>query len=681
VLLGRASEQREIELVLNRARSGTSATLALVGETGIGKTALLDHAAERAVGMHMLRARGIESEAQIPFASLLELLRPALARLDEIPRPQAVALEGALALRPAAAQERFAIGAATLSLLAATAEQRPLAVLVDDVQWLDDSSAEALLFAFRRLVADPISVIITAREGEPSLLDGTDLPTLRLAGLSSDETMTLLGDVPSAIAHKLHSATAGNPLALLELAADAPDLELAPDGAPVLVSTRVASAFVRRVHSLDDGARAALVLAAASETGDLATLDRAAVGLGIELSWLAAAETVGLVSLRAGRVEFRHPLVRSAIYADASVEERCRAHRALAGALPDRDVDRRAWHLAAAAVGCDESASSALEQAGVRGHDRSAYATAAAAFERAARLTAIKERGAALLYRAADAAWLAGLADRALALLEQAGSATTSAGRLVEIDHLAGHILVRRGPVMRGHSILVNAAERADPERAVAMLAEAANACFYAGQAADMLAAAERGHARLPEEAPVRAQFLAATSFGMAHVFAGDASAGSAAIHEAIALAEGSPELQEDLRVLPWLAVAPIFLRESTAGRPLLDQALTQARARSAVGALPFRPQPDCARPRHHRQLGRRRGHLPGGHRAGTRKRPADGSRVRARRPGVATGEARARARLPRACRPSDDSLLRRRCQAPRGLGTRSPGGPGARPG
>src|SRR5271165_6364528 len=154
MLVGRDHERREVEQALARARSGVSAVLALAGEPGIGKTALLDYAAERAAGMRVLRARGIESEAQIPFASLLELVRPALGMLDAIPEPQAVALEGALALRHGPAQQRFAVGAATLSLLAAYAEDGPVAVLVDDAHWVDGSSAQALLFAFRRLVAD-----------------------------------------------------------------------------------------------------------------------------------------------------------------------------------------------------------------------------------------------------------------------------------------------------------------------------------------------------------------------------------------------------------------------------------------------------------------------------------------------------------------------------------------------
>src|ERR1700722_6674405 len=197
-MLGRNLERQQIDQALGQARSGTSATLALVGEPGIGKSALLGYAAERASGMQLLRARGIESEAQIPFGSLLELIRPALVMLAKIPQPQAVALEGALALRPGTAHDRFAVGAATLSVLAAYAERGPAVVVVDDAQWLDGSSAQALLFAFRRLVADPIAVFIAVRADEPSLLDGADLPTLRVTGLTSDEAATLLGGLTSA---------------------------------------------------------------------------------------------------------------------------------------------------------------------------------------------------------------------------------------------------------------------------------------------------------------------------------------------------------------------------------------------------------------------------------------------------------------------------------------------------
>jgi DNA-binding CsgD family transcriptional regulator len=588
MLLGRERERREIESALARARSGTSATLALVGEPGIGKTALLEYASGQATGMQLLRARGIQSEAQIPFASLLELLRPALVMLERVPKPQAIALEAALALRPARAQERFAVGAATLSLLAAYAEQAPVALLIDDAHWLDDSSAQALLFAFRRLVADPIAVLIAVREDEPSLLDGADLTTMRIGGLSGNDAATLMPDLAPAAAIRLHRATGGNPLAILELASDSQDLLLAPEGAPVLVSTRISSAFLRRVGLLDETTRRALVLAATSDSGDLSMLGRAAATLQIDLATLAGAERAELVRLGAGIVEFRHPLARSAIYADAPPDQRRDAHRALAAALPDRDVDRRAWHLAAAAMGTDDAAAAALEQAGARARDRSAYATAAAAFERAGRLTADPERRAGLLWHAADAGWLAGRADRAVALLDEARQSTADPECRTEIDQLAGHIATRRGPVMRGHAILTAAAERAAPERAAAMLCEAASACLYAGNPTEMLAAAERAQAKLPEAASMRGRFLTATALGMARIFGGDAAAGAEAIREAIGLAEHSAELRDDPQLLPWLAVAPIFLRDSGVGRSLLDHALTTARARAAVGALPF---------------------------------------------------------------------------------------------
>ncbi len=574
--------------MLAQARSGASAALALVGEPGIGKTALLDDAASRATGMLLLRARGIESEAQIPFGSLLELIRPALVLLDQIPPPQAAALESALALRPGSAQDRFAVGAATLSLLAAYAEQGPVAVLVDDAQWLDGASAQALLFAFRRLMADPVAVLVAVRAGEPSLLDGADLPVLQLSGLTSEDAAALMPGLPVESARRLHLATAGNPLALLELAADADDLVLAPEGAPVLVSARISGAFLHRAGLLNRAARQALVLAATSDTGDLATLDRAAARLEIDLSALAAAESAGLVALHAGTVEFRHPLARSAVYAGAPAAQRRAAHRALAAALPDRDVDRRAWHLAAAAAGPDEAASAALAQAAARGRDRSAYPTAAAAFERAGRLAADVERRAWLLWQAAETAWLAGLINRAVALLDEARALASQPRTLVEIDRLAGHIAMLRGPVMRSHAILTEAAGRADPELAVTMLAEAAFACLYAGKPAEMLAAAERARASLPADPSVRARLLAATALGTARIIGGDAGAGADALHEAVTLAEGSAEVRGDLRLLPWLAVLPLFLRESGTGRSLLEHALQTARVHAAVGVLPF---------------------------------------------------------------------------------------------
>jgi len=590
MLLGRERERQELDRVLATARSGRSAVLALVGEPGIGKTALLEYAEEQAAGLRVLRARGIDSEAHVPFAGLLELLRPALGLLERIPPPQAAALEGALALRPGAVGERFAVGAATLSLLAAHAETWPTLVLVDDAHSLDRSSAEALLFALRRLLAEPLAAIVTVREGEPSLLDGADLPPLRVGGLDPDAAAALVAPVARDLAERLYRATAGNPLALLELAAEGSQAAGPPIDLPVPVSARISSAFLRRAEALDEDARRLLVLVAANDSGETAVLARAAASLGLDLAGLDAAETAGLVRLAEGRAEFRHPLARAAIYSESPVDGRREAHRALAASLPDRELDRRAWHLALAALGPEDAAASALEQAGARARERGAHAVAAAAFERAARLAPDDERRGRLLFAAADAAWLAGSAERAVSLLDEIRTVDASGDRLVRIEHLRGRIAASQGPVMQGYEVLAAAAEQAadsEPELAVTMLAEAVDAAFFAGAASDMLRAARRARELLPAGASMRAEFLAATAEGMALVFGGDGERGIDAFRRGVELAERSAELQTDPGLLSWLVMGPLWLREAEAGRALVETAVENARAQAALGVLP----------------------------------------------------------------------------------------------
>jgi DNA-binding CsgD family transcriptional regulator len=585
MLLGRERELRELAAVLDGARESRSGVVVLAGEPGIGKTALVDQAAALAegAGMRILRARGIESEARVPFAGLLELLRPALGALDRIPRPQAAALEGALALRPASAQDRFAVGAATLSLLAAYAEDAPLAALVDDAHWLDGSSADALLFAIRRLVADPIGVVLAVREEESPLVAAARLPTLRLGGLDREAAEALVG---AASADRLYAATGGNPLALLELAPEAARFADIPLDTPAPVVSSVAHGFVRRASALPEDTRRALLVAAASDTGELAALERAVPG---STASLGSAEDAGLVALRDGRVEFRHPLARSAVYGAASGADRRAAHRALAGALPDRDLDRRAWHLALAATGPDSAASSALEQAGTRARERSAYAVAVAAFERAAVLARDDRQFARLFYGAADAAWLAGDADRAVGLLERAAAGGGDSRLEIRIEHLRGQIANRRGPVHEARQILAAAAERAaddDPEQAVVMLAEATHASFYAGDTEAMLRTATRA-AELAPRVGGRAQVLANLAHGMALVFAGEGESGARLIRDGVVQLESSAELRDDPYLVVWAAFGPLWLREAEAGRNLYEHALALVRSRTAIGALP----------------------------------------------------------------------------------------------
>ena len=256
MLLGRERERAAIDGLLATIRSGQSAVLALVGEPGIGKTSMLRYAEDGATGLAVLRARGVESEMQLPFAGLYELLRPALHLLGHIPAPRAAALEVALALRPnVSGGDRFAVGAATLSLLAAYAEEAPTLLLIDDAHLLDASSAEAIRFALRRMLAEPLGALLAVREDEASLLDDADLPVLHVAGLDRAAATGLLGGVPSETADRLYQATAGNPLALTELARDTSRLATLSIDAPIPVPAQVTRAFARRAALLDPAAQ------------------------------------------------------------------------------------------------------------------------------------------------------------------------------------------------------------------------------------------------------------------------------------------------------------------------------------------------------------------------------------------------------------------------------------------
>lgn len=594
MLVGRDAEELVLRRLVADARIGRSGVLALVGEAGIGKSALLALAAELADGMRVLRARGVESEADVPFAGLLELLRPALGALDRVPAPQAAALESALALRPGGAADRFAVGAATLSLLAAYADEAPVLVLVDDAQWLDGASAEGLLFAIRRLLADPIAVVLAVRDGHPSLLDGADLPVQRVAGLDREGTLELLareagGTTASDVAGRIYEATAGNPLALLEISADAATFVADGAYAPVPVSRRITDAFLNRSAVLPERTRRALVLAAATDGGEMTVISRAAESAGLALADLAPAEAAGLVHLRDGIVEFRHPLARAAVYNDALPEERRQAHRALADAVPDRDADRRAWHLASAAGGPDEAASSALAQAAERAQVRSAYGTSSAAFERAARLSPDDRRCDQLLHRAAHAAWLAGAVDRAAELVDEVRARAPEGVLGVRVEHLRGELLARRGPVMDGHAVLVAAAEMAaasgEPELGALILADAAHACFYAGAAAEMASATGRALILLPLDPSARAAFVCTMARGLALVIIGEGEPGANAIRVAFAMLDAAPQLRRDPSLLPWTVLGALWLREAD-GRAIIDAAVTEGRAQAAVSLL-----------------------------------------------------------------------------------------------
>jgi DNA-binding CsgD family transcriptional regulator len=601
VLLGRVAECAQVDRLLAAAQGGTSGALLIRGDPGVGKTALLRYAAGRGEHMTVLAARGVEAEADVPFSGLLELLRPILPCLERIPRPQALALRSALALGPVAATDRFIIGAATLSVLAAHAEDSPLLVLVDDAQWLDASSAAALVFATRRLLADSVAVVLAVRAGEAPAIEAAGLPEVVLGGLDREASGALLARhaqaaVPPETAERLVRATGGNALALVEIAAGAPDLraDLLDGLAPV--ATSVERAFLRRTRGLSQPARRALMLAAAVGSGELSTITQAAPALGIDVCALEEAERAGLVTIADAQLEFRHPLVRSALYHAAPADERRAAHRSVAEVFGRRrDPDRQAWHLASAAFGPDEPAACALEQAAARAQNRSAYAVAAAAFERAARLTpddgAVRARR---LLSAADAAWLAGQPQPALGLLDEALERCADPRLRADALHLRGRAATQIGPVMQGHDLLVEAASligSVDPAKAVVMLAEAADACVYAGQPRQMLATARRARELAGPDAGQWETAFAGLALGTALIYNGQGVAGARLVRQMITLIDSSDVLGDDPRLLSWAALAPLWLREARIGRALIDRAIEATRARGAVGVLPFAVQ------------------------------------------------------------------------------------------
>ena len=599
MLVGRHAEQAAVGALLSSARSGRGGVLAVVGDAGIGKTSLLSYAVSIADGMNILQTRGVQSEAHVPFAGLHALLRPALRALDRLPVPQAEALAGALALRPSREEDRFAIGAATLGLFAAHAEERPVLVVVDDAHWLDGSSGAAVRFAARRLVADPVAVLLAVRTGEPSLLDGADLPRLELDGLDLDASTEILRESATEyaddralhdLAVRLHGETGGNPLALLELGSSGAPLHVTPLHEPTVVLATVARTYVERYASLPDRARWALLLLAASGADELSLIALAASKMGLSFDDLELPERAGLITVRGTSAEWRHPLVRSAVYGSATGADRRRVHRVLADSLPDAESDRRAWHLALAATGADDGASTALEQVGTRARDRSAYEEASLAFERAATLAGEEKRRADLAYAAADASWLAGAGDRVRRLLDEATAQASSPELQIRIEHLRGHVAARSGRMEEACEVLLAGARAAigvDNERAVVMFAEALNASFYLGNPATMVSIAREIPAAASACSDPRSAFLAALSEGMALVFSGEGERGPAMIQRAVRLLESSDDLRDDPRLLVWGVMGPVWLREAADWSSFVDRALIVARERYAVGVLP----------------------------------------------------------------------------------------------
>ncbi|PZG16141.1 ATP-binding protein [Nonomuraea aridisoli] len=573
MLYGREAEIAAIDELISRARDGAGGALVLRGEAGVGKTALLDLAASRGGPMPVLGATGVEAESDLAFAALHQALRPVAGLLDALPEPQREAVRGALGL--AGSGDRFLLAAGVLSLLAEAAAPEGLVCVVDDFQWVDRASADALLFAARRLGTERIAMLLAVRGDLPV----KGVPSLEVGGLPEPAAAELLdagATIAAGVKQRLVALTAGNPLALRETVrrlspAQLDGREPLPD--PLPGGSRL---FGEQVTALPDEARQVALLAALD--GDLGLVSRAAARLGVGREALDELEAAGLARVTGASVRFRHPLVRSAVYESATPAVRRDAHAMLAAVADEgageraeggAEGDRRAWHLAAAALGPDEAVAGALARAAARARDCGGYGDSATALTRAAELTPDPLIRAARLKDAAVAAWLGGLPGRAESLLAEAREhAGNDAALGTEIAQLRGRLELNSGSAAEAVRVL-------SAGGSLGMLADASEAASYVGDTAAMIEIGRRAEA-YPEG------FLRDVVAGIGAALSGRDD-GPELLRRALAR---TGELREAAEFL-WATAAASYLGEADLSAELAARAGRVARVSGMTGQLP----------------------------------------------------------------------------------------------
>ena len=596
-LTGRFSERAVLDRFVADVRVGQGRALVVRGEPGMGKTVLLDYLAGRASGCLVVRAAGVQSEMELAFAGLHQLCAPMLDHAQALPVPQREALRTALGLSAGPAPDRFLVGLAVLGLLSETAGKRPLVCLVDDQQWLDDASAQALGFAARRLAADPVGMVFAARVPGK---DVAGLPELVVQGLAEDDARELLasmltGPLDAQVRDQIIADTNGNPLALLELPAGLTSAQLAGGfglSSAVPLAGRIEESFARQLAALPAQTRKLVQLAAADPSGDPVLVWRAAGRLAIGAGAAGPAAEAGLAEF-GGRVRFRHPLVRSAAYRSASAETRQELHRALAEATdPAADPDRRAWHHAQAAPGPDEAVAAELELCAGRARGRGGLAAAAAFLERSAGLTLDPAHRAQRALAAAQAKLQAGASDAALFLLAMAQAGPLDELASARVDLLRGQIAFASGLGSDAPPLLLKAAKRLeslDADLARETYLSAWLAALFAGGfagAGDLteVSRAARGLCAVDSPQPAALVLDALTML----VTDGPVAAAPALREVARVFSGGSITAEEELRWGWFAQAAASALWDDVSWRAMLLRQVQLARDVGALDQLPI---------------------------------------------------------------------------------------------
>ena len=594
MLHGRGAPIASIDALLTGAREHRSGALLLHGEAGIGKSALLDYARSQAGGMTIVQGAGFQSESSFSFAVLGQIVGPLTDLIDRLPDPQARALQSALGLRDEPVRDRLLVFAALLSLLAEAAEERPTCCLVDDIQWADQGSVDALAFAARRLNAEGVAILMARRT------DGSEDPTIRgvpdhaLERLDRADALALLRErvagSSASLEKRLIEASAGNPLALVEfprvLDGQTPVAgKWAHD--PLPLTAKISNAFLEQSRHLSANGQAILVVIAADPESTLDESRAVATQLGADPQGFLEAESSGLVGRSGARLGFRHPLIRAAVYNHASAELRERVHGLYFQECgSERRLERAAWHRSLSTSPPDEDVAAELEASAGWSTERGALEAASWAWARAADFSHDSRRAAWRTMTAADAARLAGDPELARTLIDRAGRLSGAEDLHAELDILRGGLELRTGVPADAHAILSAVARRisaTDPVRALRVVTEAGEAASYAGHG-DLIVATGVQAAELVDLVPAPARLPGLVLIGSGKVVSGEPELGRSICREAVAMADDATDASD----LVWASIAAQYGGDEVRAHALAVRAAAAARTSGQLAMLPY---------------------------------------------------------------------------------------------